>query len=238
MTLVLTVGAVALQMGILTSLYVGLRRDNLAAVINAAVAFCVAVIPVVLDLLIRTGVSSSSGLGSTLPLWMGLAGFLHTLGMLGLYESTGWWDHLTHTVSATLVAALVYAALMVVEWPAKGEGLTRTEIVVGTIGLTLVAGIFWELLELVARDLGDRYGINPVLVVYGVRDTVLDLGFDLVGALVVVGMDLRVFVPIAAAYPTETGSLLGAGVGVFIIGSVLMAVGLAVFGRERPWVER
>jgi len=33
-----------------------------------------------------------------------------------------------------------------------------------------------------------------MLIVYGWRDTVDDLGFDLVGALLVVGADLRVFV--------------------------------------------
>jgi hypothetical protein len=49
---------------------------------------------------------------------------------------------------------------------------------------TLAAGVFWELLEWVGRDLAQRVGVEPVLVVYGLDDTMLDLAFDVVGGVV------------------------------------------------------
>lgn len=233
-----TVGAVLLQGGILGSLYVGLRRDNLAAAINATVAFLVGLSPAVLELVARGAFDASLGLGPELALWLALAGFLHAIGMLGLYESTGWWDHLTHVVSAAFVAALVYGALVGLQGRAVGFDPTTAAIVTGTVGLTFLAGVFWELLELVAREVGERYGIDPVLVVYGRRDTVLDLVFDVVGAVLVVALDVRLFAPLAGRAPGVTRWLvLGSGA-VLVLGSLLLGVGLAVFGRVHPWADR
>jgi hypothetical protein len=50
-----------------------------------------------------------------------------------------------------------------------------------TVGL----GVFWEVLEFVARELADVVGVEPVLVQYGLADTVVDLVFDMVGAVLV-----------------------------------------------------
>lgn len=108
-----------------------------------------------------------------------------------MYESTWWWDHLTHTVSGVLVAALIYAGLVVTR-PTTGSG----SVAAATVLFTFAVGVSWELLELVAREVGERYDIEPVLVHYGWRDTAFDLGFDLVGALLVVLLDLRIFVPV------------------------------------------
>ncbi|MFD1568126.1 hypothetical protein ACFSAU_11535, partial [Halolamina litorea] len=130
--------------------------------------------------------------------WVAVAGFLHSLGMLGRYESVWWWDHLTHTLSAALLAALLYASLLVV---APGVA------VVGTVVVTLTLGVVWEIGELLAREVASRYDIEPVLVHYGRRDTALDLVFDAVGTVLVVALDLRLFVPIVEAIVRSTGTL-------------------------------
>jgi len=166
-------------------------------------------------------------------LWLAAAGFLHSLGMLGLYErdTTWWWDHLTHTVSAALFAALLYAGLLVGVAGAPEVALS-TEAVAGlTILFTLAMGVFWELVELVAREVGERFDVEPVLVHYGRRDTALDLLFDVVGAVLVVGLDLRLFVPLVEQFPDVTRLLVLWGGGIVVVGSVLMALGVGLGGK-------
>jgi hypothetical protein len=151
--------------------------------------------------------------------------------MLGPYESTDWWDHVTHTVSAGLVAALAYAALTAVARGPAGVGVGPVGVGLGPVGVAgatvafvMVVGVFWELVELFARHLGEQYGIEPVLVHYGRRDTALDLLFDLVGALAVVTLDVRWFVPIAERHPRAAATALFATGVAAVVGSVLLAV--------------
>jgi hypothetical protein len=211
-----------LQGGIAGALLVGLRRRNPSAAVNAAVALGLALLPTL-------AFGRLAGIGSILSLWIAAAGFLHCLGMLGLYESITWWDHLTHTVSAALVAAVCYAALLVV---GAGTGLPDTPLSVpsATVLLTVAVGVFWELVELVARDVGERFDVQPVLVHYGWRDTVLDVGFDALGALAVVLFDLAVFVPILEGTPGLTRLALLWSTGLVVVGSVLALLGIRTIG--------
>lgn len=177
------------------------RRDG-AAVVNAAASLAVAVV----------GVAGAAGFRSEgawllvpeLAVWAAVAGLLHSIGMLGIYDSMWWWDHVTHTVSAALVAALAYAGVLVT----VGETWPPLVVAATTVAYTFVAGVFWELVELVARGVGKRYDIDPVLVHYGWRDTALDLAFDVVGAVAVVALDVRWFVPLVADAPATTRLLL------------------------------
>lgn len=197
MSSIVSLGALAFQAGIVVLFLVSLRRSEPAAAINAGLALLASLSPALLALVVESTWNGPLGVEPALTLWLAVAGFLHAVGMLGPYDTVWWWDHVTHTVSAGLVAALVYAALLV--WAA----FSATTIAAATLGLTFALGVVWELLELVARVLGDRFGVEPVLVQYGWRDTGYDLVFDLVGALVVVLLDLRVFVP---ALEQVTGS--------------------------------
>jgi hypothetical protein len=183
----LSAAAALLQAGILATLVEAGRQRNVAAAVNALVALVVALLPWAL------GRVTALDIGPVLPLWLGVAGLLHAVGMLGPYDTVPWWDHVTHFVSASLVAALVHAGVVV----NYGGTVPDGGIATATILFTVAAGLFWELVELVARELGEQFDIEPVLVHYGWRDTILDLGFDLVGAVVVVVVDLRVFLPVA-----------------------------------------
>lgn len=191
--------ALLLQVALGATLVEGVRRRNVAVAVNALVALCVALLPVFVEVAPQFVLARNVAFGPELPLWLAAAGFLHSLGMLGLYESTWWWDHLTHTVSAALVAALIYAGLVVTR-PTTGAGLSPGGIAAATVLFTFAVGVSWELLELVAREVGERYDVEPVLVHYGWRDTAFDLGFDLVGALLVVLLDLRIFVPVVEQF--------------------------------------
>lgn len=190
------VGILLAEVALLGSLSVAYRRRNTAAVINTLAAIGLTLVPPVVDWLVEIGSVR------WLTFAVAVAGFLHSLGMLGLYESVGWWDHLTHTLSAGIVAALLYAGLLTRLGGSEG---VPAAVVVGTVLGTFAVGVGWELLELLAREVADRYDIEPVLVHYGRRDTALDLVFDLVGALLVVALDVRVFVPVVEAVLRATG---------------------------------
>lgn len=218
------VGVMLLQGAIVGTLLIGLRRENVSAVVNAAVAFVTTLVPVLVETVLGSAVAGGLVVGPALPLWIATAGLLHSIGMLGLYESTSWWDHLTHAVSAALVAALVYAGIIVTVRHSPGGDIARGVIVVITLVFTGAVGTFWEVIELVARDVGDRYGIEPILVHYGWRDTVFDLGFDFLGALVVLLLDFQLFVPVLDQIPDITRLLLMGIGGVVVVGGLLMGI--------------
>jgi hypothetical protein len=214
------------------TLPVALGRGNVAAAVNALVALAFAL----LSFAATVGFPPSSGdaAAAALPLWVTVAGLLHSIGMLGPYDGVWWWDHLTHTTSAALVAALVYAGV-VVAVDAGGPALSPAGVAAVTVGYTFAVGVFWELVELVARAVGERYDVDPVLVHYGWRDTALDLAFDLLGAVVVVALDLRPFVDVAARVPGLTRAALGWAGGAVVVGSGVMVLFLGVTGRLGDW---
>ncbi len=220
---------VPLQVVLVGLVVVAVRRRDVAAAVNAVAALALALLPLVLRAVAPGQVSGWAALTA----WVAGAGILHTLGMLGLYESRlWWWDHLTHLVSAALLAALLYAALLVAPPEVAGLESTAWTVPAVTLAFTVVVGVFWELIELAAREVGDRFDVEPVLVHYGWRDTALDLVFDLLGAALVVGADLRLFVPLFDPVPTVTGGLLVGAAWLTVGGSVLLGV---VVWRRRSW---
>jgi hypothetical protein len=206
----------ALVAATLLVLAVAALRRNGAAVVNAVASLVVAVVAIA----VAAGFDFDGGqfVAPELAVWAAAAGLLHSVGMLGPYDSIWWWDHLTHTVSGTLLTALVYAAILVT----VGGTWSYSVVAAATVGFTFLAGVFWELIELAARAVGERFGIEPVLVHYGWRDTAYDLLFDLVGAVVVVALDVRAFVPLAAEAPGLTRQVLVWTAGVVLVGSALL----------------
>lgn len=215
----LSLAVTATQGAILLTLVVGVRRRNVAAAVNALVAFVVAVLPVVLD--------ATAGLAvtPTLSLWLAVAGLLHAIGMLGPYDAVPWWDTVTHFVSASFVAALIYAAVLV------ADAAPGWQAAAATLLLTLALGLWWELLELVARELGEQFDIEPVLVHYGPRDTLVDLFVDALGAAAVVAVDLRVFVPVVEAALVPAPRVRRWSAGALLFGT--LALTLVLVGLRR-----
>lgn len=219
-------GVVALSGGLVAILFVGIQRQDIATVVNAVVSIGAVLLPLALEF----GVVSFSGqtldIGPAIPLWLATAGFLHSLGMLGLYETVWWWDHLTHTLSAAFIAALIYATLIVVVPRSSVLNFSPVATGIATVLYTFWIGVLWELIELVARDVAELFDVEPVLVHYGRRDTALDLGFDVLGALLIVFADVRVFVSITEQLPAVTEAFLFGSAGVTVVGSLLMILGM------------
>lgn len=168
-----------LQAAIVGILVVGLVTRNLSVVVNAVFALGATFLPATLarDFDIRV----DAGLVFLLT----VALFLHTLGMLGLYAGVWWYDHVTHTLSAMLVAGVGYTATKAVDRYSDAIYLPREFLALYIVLFTLAAGVTWEILEFLAREFAERLGFEPVLVQYGLGDTLADLVFDTVGALVV-----------------------------------------------------
>ena len=156
-----------IRCGILTVFVEGVRRRDPGAIVNAVLTFAVTHIPDAIEEIY----------GFEFRPWQRVyaasAMLAHAFGMLGPYDDVWWWDHVTHTLSATLLGGIVHVTAR----RRSRDPLPR--ILAATAGL----GILWEFLEYVIHTISRRLGIEPVLVHYNKRETVLDLLFNILGAL-------------------------------------------------------
>jgi hypothetical protein len=161
--------------GIVAVFVVGIRRRNLGAVVNALLALVLSFLPGVTERIFDVEFRPWQRLYTATAL------LNHAVGMLGPYEEVWWWDHLTHTHSASVLGGLVHTF-------ARRRGRDpRPRVLAVVVGL----GVLWELVEYVIHATFRRVGLEPILVPYGRRDTVFDLLFDLVGALLVLAFGDR-----------------------------------------------
>ena len=165
----------AVRIAILAVFGAGLRQRNWGAVVNAVLGFVAASLPDLLER--RYGVEFRPWQ----RLYAGTAMLAHAIGMLGPYDDQGWWDHVTHTLSATLLGGTVHVA-------ATRRGRDPGPLVLAAVG---VGGVVWELLEYAVHAVSDRLGVESVLVPYSARDTALDLVFNFVGAALVLAFGDR-----------------------------------------------
>lgn len=137
-----------------------MHTGNGPAVANAAGAIIVALMPDILEVGFgATGIDVA--FATRLSLALAVAGLLHVIGMIEWYDTVSWWDHLTHTVSAAVLAAIVHASLHTVDAQVPGLELSEAYTVAFTLLFVLAAGVLWELIELFARKIGDRVGPRP-----------------------------------------------------------------------------
>jgi hypothetical protein len=169
----------AMQLVIAVILVVGLWERSIAVVVNAVLALAITFLPALLrrdwDVHLDTG----------LTLWLTLAVLLHTVGMLGFYVTVAWWDHVTHTLSATVVASVGYATARAVDEYTDAIYLPPRFLFVYILLFTMAFGVLWEVLEYSARFVTDFVGVEAVLIQFSVEDTIVDLMFDFVGAVLV-----------------------------------------------------
>jgi hypothetical protein len=166
--------------------FIGLDRGNTGIVVNTAVALGVTQLPPLLER--NYEIQMDTGL----TLWITTAVFLHAVGTVGLpgselsfYRSVWWWDHLTHALSSSIVAGVGYAAARALDVHDDRIYLPPEFMFVFILLFVLAFGVFWEVIEFTIGLAATLFGTDSVLTQYGLGDTMLDLVFDTVGAVVV-----------------------------------------------------
>jgi hypothetical protein len=175
-----------MELGLVGMLFIGLERGNTGIIVNTLVAIGVTRLPALLER--DYGIPMDAGL----TLWITSAVFLHALGTVGLpggtgsfYQNTAWWDHLTHSLSASVVAAAGYSVARAVDVHDEHVRLPPRFMFAFILLVTLAFGVFWEVIEFTIGEVADLLGGGAVLAQYGLGDTMLDLVFNTVGAIVV-----------------------------------------------------
>jgi hypothetical protein len=175
-----------MEVALVGILLIGLYRGAQGVVVNTIVALAVTQLPPLLER------DFEIPMDPALTLWITTAVFLHALGTLGLpwsdlsfYQSVGWWDHLTHGLSASVVAAVGYATARSFDEHGDGVSLPPTFMFVFILLFVLAFGVLWEVLEFLITEGSAALGLGSFLTQYGLEDTMLDLVFDTVGAVIV-----------------------------------------------------
>jgi len=135
-----------------------------------------------------------------LVLWITFAVSLHSVGSLGPYSWFSWFDSVTHTVSATVVAGLGYATFRGFDQHSEELHVPASLRPVFIVVFVLAVSVVWELLEFASGRVPQLLGIEAPLVVYGVDDIVTDMVFNTVGGLIVAVGGSGYFTPLAGFF--------------------------------------
>jgi hypothetical protein len=176
----------AMELVLVGILVVGIWDRDTGIIVNTAVALGVTQLVPILER------DYGIPMDPALTLWITGAVFLHAVGVVGfpgspqnLYASVWWYDHVTHALSASVVAAAGYATARAVDLHSPEVRLPPRFMFAFILLLTLAFGVFWEVIEFTIGEAAAVLGGEPVLTQYGLDDSMLDLVFDAVGAVVV-----------------------------------------------------
>jgi hypothetical protein len=175
-----------MELSLVGMLFIGIERGNTGIIVNTAVALGVAQLPALLkrdyDITLDAG----------LTLWITGAVWLHAVGTVGLpgseknfYATIWWWDHLTHALSSSVVAGVGYTTVRALDQHSDGIHIPPRFMFVFILLFVLAFGVFWEVLEFTLAEATQLLGTGRVLTQYGLSDTMLDLVFDTIGAVIV-----------------------------------------------------
>jgi hypothetical protein len=176
----------AMQVVLIGLVFVGIDRGDVGIVVNAGIALGATYLPALLERDYHIPMDAG------LTLWLTTAVFLHAVGTVGLpgaelnfYQTVWWWDHLTHSLSSSVVAGVGYATVRAIDEHTDQVYLPREFTFVFVLCFVVAFGVLWEVLEFAVGGLGALLGGDAILTQYGLEDTLLDLVFDIVGGVVV-----------------------------------------------------
>lgn len=167
-------------------LFIGIERGSTGIIVNTGVSLAVVQLPAILKR------DYDVAMQPQLALWITAAAFLHAVGVVGIpgtglsfYTTIGWWDHLTHSLSASVVAAAGYATVRAVDIHSDDVSIPSSFVGVVLLIFVLAFGVLWELLEFGIAVAADEIGTATVLTQYGIEDTLKDVTFNLIGGVIV-----------------------------------------------------
>ena len=196
-----------MEVGLVGMFFIGVDRGNLGIVVNSGVALLVAQFPSIVER------DYEIPMDPALTLWITSAVFLHALGTVGLpgsrfsfYQSVWWYDHLTHALSASVVAAAGYATVRALDRHDDRLYLPPRFLFSFVLLLTIAFGVGWEVLEFAIAEVAALTGSTSVLTQYGLEDTMLDLVFDVAGAVVVATWGTAYLTDVVGALTARLGT--------------------------------
>ncbi|WP_226040403.1 hypothetical protein [Natrinema sp. DC36] len=167
-----------MQVALAVILCYGIFARDLTTVANTAIALGITFLPAILER------DAKLPLEPGLVFWLTAAVFLHVLGSAGLYALIGPWDSLTHTISASIVAAAGYAVVRAIDLHTDEIYVPPAMLFAFILVFVLAFGVVWELMEFGIDWSAQRLGLEAVLAQHGLNDTIVDLVYDAVGAAV------------------------------------------------------
>jgi len=175
-----------MQLALIGFVAIGLERGSIGIVVNAGLGLGVTYLPAVLE------EDYDIPIDPALALWITTAVFLHGFGTVGLpgsplgpYRTISWWDHLTHALSASIVAAAGYTTVRALDNHTEAVKFPPKFVFVFILLFTVAFGVFWEVIEFALGRLAAMTGTSNVLTQYGLDDTMKDLLFDTLGGVAV-----------------------------------------------------
>jgi len=176
----------AMEVALLLMIGVGVERGSSGIVVNAGIGFAVTQLVPLLERDLDVPMDPA------LTLWITTAVFLHAVGTVGVpgselnfYRTVWWYDHLTHALSASVVAGAGYAAVRALDAHSAAVNFPRRFTFVFVLLFVLAFGVFWEVIEFAIGLLAAATGSDAVLTQYGLDDSMRDLLFNTLGAVVV-----------------------------------------------------
>lgn len=169
----------SMQVILLSIVAYGVVYSQPKAITNGGIALVITFVPALLER------NYNLPLDPWLALWITVAVFLHTMGSAGLYARIGWWDHLTHAMSASLIAAIGYTVARAIDLHSEDINIPNRFAFVYILIVVLAFGVIWELFEFGLDIVANATGITMPLAQHGLDDTVRDVMFNSVGAIVV-----------------------------------------------------
>ncbi|WP_128476069.1 hypothetical protein [Halorussus pelagicus] len=169
----------AMQVVLLGVVASGVVAGQPKAIVNGSIALLITTLPAMLER------NYEIPLDPWLGLWITTAVFLHTLGSAGLYAQIVWWDHLTHAFSASLAAAAGYITARAMDLHSDDINIPSQFAFVYILVVVLSFGVVWELFEFGLDAVAAETGLTMPLAQHGLDDTIRDLMYNSLGALVV-----------------------------------------------------
>lgn len=160
------------QWGIYGVIIYGLIVDNHPVTVWAVFSFGISVIPEIISR------NSKNNFPAIIYFWSTLVLFIFAVGRpLGFYSLSRWWAEITHLLSGSAVALLLFSFLMYIDDRSENLSLPNWLIPLLVILFILPIGVFWEIAEFYV-DLVFDSSVQPNL-----EDTGYDLIFNLIGAI-------------------------------------------------------
>jgi len=176
-----------MQLFLFGLLFVGLERRSPGIIINAALGLGVTFLPALLER------DYDIAMDPALTLWISSAAFFHAVGVIGapgvgegFYGLIPYYDHVTHALSASVVAGAGYATVRALDEHSEHLHLPPRFMFVFILIFVVAFGVVWEIVEFGVGILGTATGAGTKgFTQGGIEDTMKDLVFDTIGGILI-----------------------------------------------------